>query len=527
MSQSTKKIIIICVIIWIILLGGTVLGILYFNNKEDNTYVKDNDNVVAKYTTRDYYSFYDENNLKIETLYIDENKKQFSYIKIDGLRNNRIQDKINKEIHDYATNQTNDKVVGMYTVVTLNSFNILSFYFSIVFDDTGSIQKAFNYDLNTGNQIKFDDLFTNTANKSSIVYDGVYNSISTNISSSLLSLNKRLTAVKLYGENGAASQYYRPGDNVADLEKEIAEKNQELNNIEDIVLKETRRIVKEDDVSFYLRNDAIFIYENINGVYQTIKLSAKKNMPYFAFYEKYLNNNNLYKNDNVGVKNMFLSGLNNSDIKYNRVEYVGDYALIDYTRWIDYNVDEITYIDKLVNEYKNKLDTSVFSYINIDSFSYKITNKKVIGVDGKISVCTMSKDYFNNTYLKELFDSKSKEGYGSNKYYIDEEDKNFNCESKPIKAFVADDKVYDKLSDIFVDGLDYEGYLIAEYYRKNYILYSEENMDALKQYFTFDFYPHGDIVIERSKNVNFNDLAHDIYITIKDIPSDYLKEDFK
>ena len=47
------------------------------------------------------------------------------------------------------------------------------------YEGKDAVKNFYNYDLNTGDYIKFDNLFTNTANVFSIIYSGCYNKLST------------------------------------------------------------------------------------------------------------------------------------------------------------------------------------------------------------------------------------------------------------------------------------------------------------------------------------------------------------
>ena len=520
MFQSNKRLIIIFIIVWLFLLSITVLGVLYLNNKKS---VIDN-NQVATYNTRSYYSFYDDNNINIKLLYADKTKNHqaYGYIKIDGLKNTQIQNKINKEIYDYTLNEINNKATNIYPRVKLNAFNILSVYISSS-KETESKYMAFNYDLNTGNQIKFTDLFTNTANLSSIIYDGVYNKLSTDISFSILSLERQIKAAEIYNENGMESQWYN-GNDVAKLKKEKTEKEQELNNIEDTALNETRKIINSNNISFYLTNYGIIIFKPTDNYEITLK--AEKNMEYFAYYEKYLNNKSLYKENNIGKKHIFLSGKNNNDLSYNRVEELDDYALIDFEKWYDYNEDEISYMDKLINEYKNKLDKNIFSYLNINSYYYKAMNSNIGSIDGYITLCKMSKDYYKDNYKKKLFKTKLDTEYSNNSFYNDEKNDNIKCTTNKLSLLVNNGKFYDKVSDIFVDNYDYQAYLITKYYENNNENYDETNINIIKNKFTFGFTGYGGIYIDYLGNNEGDYFQYDLSINIEDIPKEYLKIKF-
>ena len=519
MFQLSKKRIFIIIFVWILLLAITG-GVTWYLFKDSDKDIKLVDNIKPYYNKLDYYTFYDENDLKINKKYIDEKEKfkRYGYIEISGLKNKKIQNKINKELYDAVEKGANNQASSVYSRLYLNAFNILSVMIDSYYVDKDSVKEFYNYDLNTGNYIKFDDLFTNTANILSIIHGGCYNKLSTDISFSLLSLNKQIQAAKIYNENGAVSQYY-VNKSLEELEQEKKTYEEEMANIENLAIQYSKEVMDIKEKKFLITNYGIILYDNDN---KEITIRARDNMEYMAYYGKYINNKDIYEKDNVGLNNLFLSGNNNSYLTYNRVEKVKDYALIDFEKWdIDAYDNEISYIDNKINEYKNKLDKDLFSYININSDYNTHNDSNVQSLHGNIIMCTMSKDYYNSVYFKKLFLVKENTMYSYNNYYKDDE--SIKCASETIGVIYVDDILYDKVEDIFKDDFDYQGYLIAKYYEINKELYDEGKLDELKRKFKYGFTGYGAIYIDYLDNnkESYNEI--DATIDIDKIPKEYLK----
>lgn len=520
MFQLSKKRIFIIIVVWIFLLVITG-GVTWYLNKNNNEKTKQVDNIKPYYNKLDYYTFYDENDLKIEKKYINQKKEYQRYecIEISGLKNKKIENKINKELYDTVKEAIDNNATSVHSRLYLNAFNILSIMVDSYYEGKDAVKNFYNYDLNTGDYIKFDNLFTNTANVFSIIYSGCYNKLSTDISFSLLSLNKQIQAAKIYNENGAVSQYY-VNKSLDELEQEKNNYEEQMANIENLAIQYSKEVMDISEKNFLITNYGIILYDNDN---KEITIRARDNMEYMAYYEKYVNNKNIYEKDNVGLNNLFLSGNNNAYLTYNRVEKVKDYALIDFEKWdIDAYDNEISYIDNKINEYKNKLDKDLFSYININSDYNTHNDSKVDSLHGDIVLCTMSKDYYNSVYHKKLFLIKENTMYSYNNYYKDD---NIKCSIETIGVIYVDDILYDKVEDIFKDDFDYQGYLIAKYYENKEELYDEGKLDNLKSKFKFGFTGYGAIYIDYLDNNKepYNEV--DVTVGIDRIPKEYLKID--
>ena len=526
MFQLSKKNIIIILLIWIVLIVLTILLALYSNKNIDYN-PKEND-ITVDYKGINYYSLYNENDLiinKIEDKKVVNGKTvYYTYIKIEGLKNKDIENKINEEIYDYIMTSLENGRSYVYTQVEANFSNILSVLFYTQDDSYERFRyDAYNYDLTTGNEIKFEDLFTNNANISSILYGGFYDRLSTDLSFEILDLKRTIESYKIYKESGYYNQYYE-GQDINEILKNKEEKEEQLTLIEDIVGQKVREYKKLKLKKFYITNHGIYLIQDNDNF---VVLKTKNNSNYFAYYEKYKTTESIFENDNIGKKNLFLSSGMNSEINYNIVEYVDDYGLLDFETESEISDKQIEDVNKIITKYKNKFDKDKFTYLNIDGTftnpSYYYGEQYLGQIQLSIANCTMSKDYFKSTYIKKLFESKERSSMGFYNFYYDEEDNNFTCSLEVINALLDfDNNIYDNIKDVFVSGFDYEEYLKQKFYeyKENFYWGSVKYTDEEKAQHKFKFKIHyGEI------DVSINDETS-VRVKLNDIPSQYLNIKF-
>lgn len=500
---------------WILLLGLTGVVSYFLLQKNNKFSYQEKHNNYHDFNNMDYYSFYDENDLEIEKKNLDDNN--FNYVFINGLKDKNIQDKLNVEFKSYVEGEKNNGATSVSFNVFLNAFNILSLEIISHYQDENEMRKFYNYDLTSGKEIQFDDLFTKSANVSSILYSGFYNRISTTISGELLSLGKERRATEAFNETGAWAQYYY-GRTLEEIDKEIEKLNNDLNNVEDTAFRESREFENKKDKTFYLTNYGI---EIPYGKYSTVSLLAKSHLRYFQYYQKYLINGSIFETDDIGNKKLFLSSVNNPILTYSYIKEIDDYAFVDY-EFFDIKLPDFVkkYMNKKINQLVDKSDKNKFTYINIDNYYHEPSDSSVGSIDNKFSICTMDKSYFKSTYFKKLFTSKEQETMGpANSYYDDENDKNISCKAS-FQTFAVDLKknIYENVDEIFVDGFDYTTFLIDRYYDQygHRNTTSENYSDDEKRKFSFKL-TYGSISIKKEGEDN------SYYLDYSSINKSYLK----
>ena len=257
------------------------IDIKYDNSEETSKTEETKANESTKEKGIDLKGKYNQNDLKIVEKRVTKERVEITYFQIDGLKDQKIQDKINKEIeiealNGYKENIDLDKVVNASISLyeTANFSNILSFSsfswgkINDDSDDLINVQKGFTYDLNTGNLIKLEDLFTTNAPITEILRKSAY-----------------------YGFVSNRAEMNLSGDLQVN----------DYGNIEEDVADFIEQYKNGKITDFYCTPSAIMIvYDEIY-----IPVSFEEWADYINIYNKYLSSESLYKSNNIGYKNLY------------------------------------------------------------------------------------------------------------------------------------------------------------------------------------------------------------------------------
>ena len=272
---------VVCIIITSILVMYKRIDIKYDNSEETSKTEETKANESTNEKGIDLKGKYNQNDLKIVEKRVTKERVEITYFQIDGLKDQKIQDKINKEIeiealNGYKENIDLDKVVNASISLyeTANFSNILSFSsfswgkINDDSDDLINVQKGFTYDLNTGNLIKLEDLFTTNAPITEILRKSAY-----------------------YGFVSNRAEMNLSGDlqvnNYGNIEEDVADFIEQYKN--------------GKITDFYCTPSAIMIvYDEIY-----IPVSFEEWADYINIYNNYLSSESLYKSNNIGYKNLY------------------------------------------------------------------------------------------------------------------------------------------------------------------------------------------------------------------------------
>ena len=329
MFKTTKAKIIFVTIFSIICIIITFLLIIYDNieikEKEEET--KQEELVTEKDVQGvDYNGKYNQNDLIINEENYSEDKIEILYHQIDGLKNKTIQNSINEKIKDTAFNIYKDKVddleqvenISVVVTVRGNFANTLSMYISYYAKKIGNDDeyykdiKTLNFDLTTGEEITIDKLFTSDAPVEDIFRKTMYYWIVSERSEQTLQGN---CIVEDYG----------------DIEDECAE----------YVMKYKKGQITQFNFSpthIYLCNpDGTFMLIRIEDYYE-----------YIAIYNRYLTDESIFENDNIGLKQLYnFVDRENRKFYYSKYEQTDNYY-IDIV--IDYLSKQNEFTDNLINQ---------------------------------------------------------------------------------------------------------------------------------------------------------------------------------
>lgn len=341
MFKTTKAKIIFVLIFSIICLIITALLIVYQNIDIEERSVENIEEITKENTEKDVPGIdlkgtYNQNDLIIEEKSITQEKIEIRYLQIRGLRNKTVEDKINKEIQQIALNCYKEEVKDLNEVINVNvsmweasNFaNTISFELRYVAkiddDDDGFYQgyKGINYDLNTGDQIKFDKIFTSDVPIENVLRQGAYYTLLAN-----------RTEDSLAGEL-IVSHY---------------------ENIEDEVAEFMNLYKKGKIKEFSYTPLQVNLYYKDN---QIITLNMKDFSEYIAIYNRYLTADSLYETDNIGIKNIYTLTR-----RFNNVYYYTNYQ----------------------NEKNYFIDISIdFQSADTDEFAKKLIKDKIVDIEKEI-----------------------------------------------------------------------------------------------------------------------------------------------
>lgn len=257
------------------------LGILHTYNEEKIEYIG----------YMEYSDIYDENDLKTETINMGE--KNIDYIKISGLKNKKIENKINKKLYDISK-KYKEEGKKPYPHVIYNAYNILSISYN---------EKHVHIDLTTGNEIKLKDLI-DSDNITPIISQGYYESISLALKAYIndYELIMSMTERELKSETDK-EEIEKKEQTIERCKKNIKEAEDILKNVVEQSVIYAKKI--DDDVEFEIFYDGIRIPNidvgmRINRNYITLNASEEKNK--LNFYYKYMTKESIYDGTYTGKK---------------------------------------------------------------------------------------------------------------------------------------------------------------------------------------------------------------------------------
>lgn len=326
-------------------------------------------------------------------------KLDINYIQISGLKNTKIQEKINKEIENKVLSLRNEdelndpeiERIGIYAYISGNFADVLSV--NIYKDisrkngeeyDFEYLYDGLNYSLKDGERIKFKSLFTEDASIKNIITQAIYDSL--------------------------AWEYAQESGNMdADMN------NVEYGTIEDKIFKFLSKYTQNPDISFYFSPATISIIdgEKIHSI------EMAKFYESIAIYSRYKSKTNLYENkeksnninyvfSTIDMSEFTVEETNKTDnFHYRILKYYMMENETETTRKAEENVKELVY--KKINEYailanKNKEKGYVLDII------YGVSD-----YDGKISynyhgyLCSMDRKFYNNSFEEVLAASRREE----------------------------------------------------------------------------------------------------------------------
>lgn len=424
-NNPNKKFIIGYIIFALILLTITGLAIYFtienMNKKSSNeageqiTPKVDKAKTIAedsKYAIKSYDETYNENPVTITEYYDidgeivtsrqwDDERKYINFIQIEGLKDKKIQSKINDRLKEksYSFKESNNALCN----VTANFANILSVSIA---DDTGKTE-TLNINLNTGEDIPFEKVFVSSAPLNSLLSEGLY---------------EKLAWDSLWDKN-------RNIENGADIEDTFDMGKADTSTYEDKFLMLLNNYKKQKgNIKYNISPSQVDIYGLIDEKISKEEYGDSINIDFInhiediAIYKRYLSSNSIYEDDSLGNKNIIVLVRNMEAEKYFKNlmhEKIKDNIFMEEA--IIYDIDDIdasviskieNYITRTVEdnkkeELKNKTDKSKGLFFQRE---YRINKSENGGYEVTSKMCQATCDisYFKGLAFKDYIRLKNR-----------------------------------------------------------------------------------------------------------------------
>lgn len=359
----------------------------------------------------DYYGTYVANPLTFTQ--VEEGTLNGIYL-ISGLKNKSVEDKINnriKEAADTVCSKLAQCIDDMRMVITANYFNILSAYiFQYDYYSDNTISRQYEYltfDLNTGDELSFDDLFPKNANIPSLLFKSFYDGLSTKIQFAKLDASKRLASAAYFPDPASCQAQYCPyaGETYDSISALIADYDEQLANMEQIAAKAVQDYLSGER-KFYLNSyGPAFVLSD--GT--TIEMELQDNIRYAVYLKNYRSSGSIFENAASTLSTPFFTEISNQNINYIKEET--DTYLFDYLEY-DYPEDNIpSETRQALREYVKNQALSVpgeagkFRYISASVLTGTGSNIR----QGYITACVYDTDksYYDSVFKKAIVDGKN------------------------------------------------------------------------------------------------------------------------
>ena len=526
-----KKKIIIPIVIIVILSAILCVEIIRFVRKDaadistptGTTYINKQDDALEKGI--DLSGTYSENDLEIkeEILKINGYNEDIPLVQISGLKNKKIEDKINKELkqttNDYVNEwlknkKGNENNIYFDSRAEANFANVLSVKISFWGDSTDDFI-GLNYNLVTGEKIDFNDLFNKNESLEAIVRQIFYKS-------SLYYNHQNLDSIE--GEPGFIGDPYYDAEKGAwfckyggidsETGKEYSETREYVLAMdENEIEKYTKKFLNDKNKQFCFSPADLTIKENN----QIASIYLKDIANCVVIYDKYLTENSIFERNDIGAKSLITCSFESNfgklkETKYESNNFFYDIALTELFE-DDFNANDfvkqtedesISNLRKKVDEYKqiasNNSNKAYFLFLQADlcinkmdyygtdeesgqwKRLYKTSSLLNLECHEKVFVCNINeKDKLLEAIL-ECYRYYNVDFYGSIYHYITRYDGFNNADvdfseyelkdykSQPSKVEnkffdILTKEEYKTVSDIFIDDIDYKKLL--EYFSYN------------------------------------------------------------
>jgi len=482
----------------------------------------------------DYYGYYTTNPLTFSAI---EKEKTWGVHTISGLKDKTVENKINNRIMQTAS-RLNDGVSGQNDIhmeIAANYFNVLSFYLDLSDNNGDRHYEYFTFDLNTGDELHFDDLFSANINLTSLLFKDFYDSLATKIQFAKLYANQRLAAEPYFPDPSQCAMQYcpLPGETYDDLRRLITEYDDQIANIEQVATKAIQDYLAGEKQFYLNASGPVFILSD--GTAVTMEL--KDNIRYAVYLKNYRSMDSIYEDESIAMTNQFFTQNPSAYARY--VNEETDTYLFTYVT--DSDGDSISQ-QALQNYVKDKglsapSDAEKFRHISASGHVFQDDKVR----SGYLTICVneTDKSYYDSTYRKSIIDNGFQQDWSrpikTGHYDVDRvvevsiqnSDGDDYCSQQTRVAITNAGTILEKVDDILVDPPNREGW--KDYLKRmayNYVChrswdpvcYTEEEKQAHELTYVFK----GNGIGIRLKKDSESNPSYFYDAVFKDIPIDYI-----
>lgn len=379
MSQSNKrsksKIFIIIFALIAIVITGFLIWYTLINNIDTADSNSDAFYISTEKTSEglNTYDTYDENAITIEEIEDEIDEVTVSYVQIDGLIDEEIENKINQEIKDLAYGYDAEKTLETCSFyVSANYANVLSIegYYLYAEEETEDYveeTKTLNYDLTTGEQIEFYDLFVSESAGLSVVRDSAY-----------------IKLADVYSDEARTDDdnWYDPDMSTIDY----GEIEEDLNYV--VLCYRNNKIEK-----FYFSEQQIYFWiDDGNGDDEAYSIDMADFLENIAIYNRYsdVSAEEIYEDPSISIKDLYVLTYRDKYTTYEIVEETDNYYIYLYTYDVleDISVEGMELLKLKIEE----MATEIKELAESDGKFYVVSCNFSGFIDGDLLEVTESKE---------------------------------------------------------------------------------------------------------------------------------------
>lgn len=449
---------------------------------------------------------YNQNDLKIVQENVKYKELEYQSLRISGLKNKKIENKINAELEE-VENEFRERVLAasgdnsnMYltSYVQANYSNILSVSFFASKSNSNyrneiNIHKFLNYDLTTGNQLKIEDVFTPDVDIDLLAQNYIYQE----------KLHEKFSESNIFFN----SEYWEDG-----------KLNYLVGEIDELDFMNEFLKYKNSDKDFYITPTGVNIRYSNDYNTGNILIEFKKHLDKVIIYDKYVTTENIFELENIGLKDLYVCSDVSlyADDSYYIIEdvapnfridarlnmfYVSSYGKTELYQNAIKNIKEE--INKKKEEFTLKAQENsenyyllemVYTVGDFDPGWWAVTSYNSVARSyDKFIINKQERSYevpMND--FENWFEDKIISAYTSENYTIDyqmdivlSEEESQKCSlNKDYKGTIYNintNEVTENIEDIFVEGVDYIS-VIAEYLEKFYGVTRKQTEEILKNH---------------------------------------------